>query len=169
MAVAAPATPGATALGPMLVAGIGEMVLTMDPSTLLVAYGLGSCIALSLWDPQVKVAALAHFMLPSGPLTSLPVKFVDSGLPTLLAEFQRAGGRPRRAQLKAAGGAAMLAVVATSMEIGRRNGEALHAALGQHGLRLHKQDLGGKSGRTVQLEPATGRLLIKSVSSVSVL
>ena len=47
--------------------------------------------------------------------------------------------------------------------------KALQAALGQHGLRLHQQDLGGKAGRTVQLEPATGRLLIKSVSSVSVL
>jgi chemotaxis protein CheD len=168
MTLAAPVTGGAAA-GQVLVAGIGEMVVTLDPSSILVAYGLGSCVALSLWDPQVKAAALAHFMLPSGPLTSLPVKFVDSGLPTLLAEFQRAGGRPRRAQLKAAGGAAMLAVVATSMEIGRRNAEALQAALGRHGLRLDRHDFGGKTGRTVQLEAATGRLLIKSVSSVSVL
>jgi chemotaxis protein CheD len=155
--------------GSVLVAGIGEMVVTRDPSVMLIAYGLGSCVALTLWDPQTKTAALAHFMLPSGPLNSPPVKFVDSGLPTLLAEFQRAGGQPRRAQLKAAGGAAMLAVVATTMEIGKRNAEALQIALGQNGLRLHQQDLGGKSGRTVQLEPATGRLLIKSVSSVSVL
>jgi chemotaxis protein CheD len=148
MTLAAPVTGGA-AVGQVLVAGIGEMVVTVDPSTVLVAYGLGSCVALSLWDPQVKAAALAHFMLPSGPLTSLPVKFVDSGLPTFLAEFQRAGGRPRRSQLKAA--------------------EALQAALGRHGLRLDRHDFGGKTGRTVQLEAATGRLLIKSVSSVSVL
>jgi chemotaxis protein CheD len=168
MVLAAPLVPGAAG-GQVLVAGIGEMVVTRDPSTLLIAYGLGSCVALSLWDPQAKVAALAHFMLPSGPLTNPPVKFVDSGLPTFLAEFQRAGGQPRRSQLKAAGGAAMLAVVATTMEIGKRNAEALQAALGQHGLRLAGQDLGGKAGRTVQLEPATGRLLIKSVSSVSVL
>jgi len=168
MVLAAPLLPGATG-GPVLVAGIGEMVITRDPATLLVAYGLGSCVALCLWDPQSKVAALAHFMLPSGPLNSPPVKFVDSGLPTFLTEFRRAGGQPRRSEIKAAGGAAMLAVVATTMEIGKHNGEALQAALGQHGLRLHKQDLGGKAGRTVQLEPATGRLLIKSVSSVSVL
>jgi chemotaxis protein CheD len=169
MALAAPVTPGVGTTGQMLVAGIGEMVVTRDPATMLVAYGLGSCVALALWDPHTKLAALAHFMLPSGPLTHPPVKFVDSGLPTLLAEFQRAGGLPRRAQLKAAGGAAMLAVVATTMEIGKRNAEALESALGVHGLRLHARDLGGKSGRTVQLEPATGRLLVKSVSSVSVL
>ena len=63
----------------------------------------------------------------------------------------------------------MLAVMASTMEIGKRNAEALHAALGQHGLRLHNSDLGGKSGRTVQLEGSTGRLLVKSVASVSVL
>ena len=169
MALAAPVSAASVGTGPMLVAGIGEMVVTRDPSTMLVAYGLGSCVALALWDPATKLAALAHFMLPSGPLTNPPVKFVDSGLPTFLAEFQRAGGVPRRAHVKAAGGAAMLAVVATTMEIGKRNAEALVGALGNQGLRLHAQDLGGKAGRTVQLEPATGRLLVKSVSSVSVL
>jgi chemotaxis protein CheD len=169
MGLAAPARPTLLDTGQMLVAGIGEMVVTRDPSTVLVAYGLGSCVALSLWDPRTRVAALAHFMLPSGPATTPPVKFVDSGLPTFLAEFQRAGGLARRAHLKAAGGAAMLAVVATTMEIGKRNAEAITNALGAQGLRLHATDLGGKAGRTVQLEPATGRLLVKSVSSVSVL
>ena len=169
MALAAPVAPAAAGSASVLVAGIGEMVVTRDPATLLVAYGLGSCVALALWDPRTRLAGLAHFMLPSGPLSNPPVKFVDSGLPTFLAAFQRAGGMPRRAHLKAAGGAAMLAVVATTMEIGKRNAEALETALGAQGLRLHARDLGGKAGRTVQLEPATGRLLVKSVSSVSVL
>ena len=153
----------------VLVAGIGEMVITNNPQAALVAYGLGSCVALSMWDAKARVAGLAHFMLPSGPLTHPPVKFVDSGLPQFFSEFKRRGGDPKRAEMKAAGGAAMLAIMASSMEIGKRNAEALEAALGQHGLRLHGRDLGGKSGRTVQLEPATGRLLVKSVTSVSVL
>ena len=153
----------------VLVAGIGEMVLTSNPNAALVAYGLGSCVALTMWDPKARVAGLAHFMLPSGPLTSPPVKFVDSGLPQFFSEFKRRGGDPKRAEMKAAGGAAMLAIVASTMEIGKRNGEAVQAALGALGLRLHRSDLGGKAGRTVQLEPATGRLLVKSVTSVSVL
>jgi chemotaxis protein CheD len=169
MALAAPVSVPAAAEGRILVAGIGEMVVTRDPSAVLVAYGLGSCVALAAWDPHSRLAALAHFMLPCGPLSHPPVKFVDSGLPTFLAEFAKAGGIARRAQFKAAGGAAMLAVVATTMEIGKRNGEAVQAALVAQGLRLHRSDLGGKAGRTVQMEPATGRLLIKSVSSVSVL
>jgi len=153
----------------VLVAGIGEMVITTNPNAALIAYGLGSCVALSMWDPMACVAGLSHFMLPSGPLADLPVKFVDSGLPQFLSEFRRRGGDPGRAEMKAAGGAAMLAVKASTMEIGKRNAEALQAALGAHGLRLHRSDLGGKAGRTVQLEPSTGRLLVRSVTSVSVL
>jgi chemotaxis protein CheD len=159
----------ASAVGEVLVAGIGEMVVTSDPNAALVAYGLGSCVALSIWDPRVRVAGLAHFMLPSGPLTHPPVKFVDSGLPQFFSEFTRRGGDLRRAQMKAAGGAAMLAVMASTMEIGKRNAEALQTALRSHGLRLHGSDLGGKAGRTVQLDGATGRLLVKSVTTISVL
>ncbi len=153
----------------VLVAGIGEMVVTANPNAALIAYGLGSCVALSMWDPKARVAGLAHFMLPSGTLADPPVKFVDSGLPRFFSEFTRRGGDLRRAQMKAAGGAAMLAVVASTMEIGKRNAEALQAALREHGLRLQSADLGGKAGRTVQLEGSTGRLLVKSVTSVSVL
>ena len=57
----------------VLVAGIGEMVITTNPNAALIAYGLGSCVALSMWDPMACVAGLAHFMLPSGPLADLPV------------------------------------------------------------------------------------------------
>jgi chemotaxis protein CheD len=158
-----------TGARPILVAGIGELVLTRDPSTQLVAYGLGSCVALALWDPSSRLAALAHFMLPSGPIARQPAKFVDSGVPCVLAEFRRQGGSPRRAVLKAAGGAAMLAVVSTPLEIGTCNATTLVAALGAEGLRLRASDLGGRAGRTVQLEPATGRLLVKSVHRLAVL
>jgi chemotaxis protein CheD len=153
----------------VLVAGIGEMVVTNNPNSALVAYGLGSCVALAIWDPRARVAGLAHFMLPTGPLTNPPVKFVDSGIPQFFSEFTRRGGDLRRAQMKAAGGAAMLAVMASTMEIGKRNAEAVQLALSQRGLRLHGSDLGGKAGRTVQLEGSTGRLLVKSVTTVSVL
>jgi chemotaxis protein CheD len=147
----------------LLVAGIGEMDLATDASTSLVAYGLGSCVALALWDPRTKVGGLAHFMLPSGSAGGPPVKFVESGMGVFLAAFEAHGGSTRRAQIKAAGGAAMLAITASALEIGRRNGEAVTAALRGRGLSIHATDLGGKAGRTVQLEVATGRLQVKSV------
>jgi chemotaxis protein CheD len=142
------------------------MVLSRDATATLVAYGLGSCVALAAWDPVSRVGALAHFMLPKGQSDGLPVKFVDSGLHGFLDAFASAGGRVPRARFKAAGGASMLALVSDGLEIGRRNSEAVMAGLSAAGLRLHASDLGGKAGRTVQLSVASGRLLVKSIDTM---
>jgi chemotaxis protein CheD len=153
----------ATANPQLLVAGIGEMVVTADVDSQLVAYGLGSCVALALWDPRARVGGLAHFMLPSGSADGPPVKFVETGMAAFLAAFEAHGGSPRRAQIKAAGGAAMLALSASGLAIGRRNAQAVETALEERGLALHASDLGGNAGRTVQLDVASGRLHVKSL------
>lgn len=151
------------------VAGIGELVSSADPDHTLVCYGLGSCVALSAWDPRVRAAAMAHFMLPSGAGGGPPVKFVDEGFDRLLAALRAVGGSPARAEFKAAGGASMLAVMAGALDIGRRNAQAVEARLAGAGLRLAASDLGGSAGRTVQLAVGNGRLLIKSVSGTKTL
>jgi len=151
----------------LLVAGIGEMVLSSSPDSHLIAYGLGSCIALTVWDPRVKVGGLAHFMLPSGPANGAsPVKFIDSGLDTYLKALEAKGASLARCILKAAGGAAML-TIGGGLAIGKRNAESLQSALTERGLSLTAVALGGNAGRTVQLQVADGRFLIKSLSSVS--
>jgi chemotaxis protein CheD len=156
-----------TAAAGLLVAGIGELVSSSDPSHTLVSYGLGSCVALTAWDPRTKAAALAHFMLPSGSGGGSPVKFVDEGFIRFVEAFRALGGFPNRAQFKAAGGASMLAVMSSSLDIGRRNGAAVEAHLAAAGLRLVASDLGGKAGRTVQLAVSDGRLLVKSVAGTT--
>jgi len=151
----------------LLVAGIGEMVLSSSPDAHLVAYGLGSCIALAVWDPRAKVGGLAHFMLPNGPANSgSPVKFIDTGLDEFLHAVEAKGALLSRSVFKAAGAAAML-TVGGGLAIGKRNAEAMDAALKERGLSLAAKALGGNAGRTVQLEVSDGRFLIKSLSSVS--
>jgi chemotaxis protein CheD len=151
----------------LIVAGIGEMVLSSDADAHLVAYGLGSCIALAIWDPRTRVGGLAHFMLPSGPATGgSPVKFIDTGLDTYLRAVEASGAILSRCRLKAAGGAAML-TVGGGLAIGKRNAETLQAGLAARGLSLAASSIGGNAGRTVQLEMADGRFLVKSLSSVT--
>ncbi len=151
----------------LLVAGIGEMVLSNQPGTHLVAYGLGSCVALGAWDPRSRVAGLAHFMLPAGPANgSSPVKFIDTGIDTFLGALQSNGASLQRTIFKAAGAAAML-TVGGGLAIGKRNADSIRAALAERGLPLTATALGGNAGRTVQLEVGNGRFLIKSLSTVT--
>ena len=156
-----------TATSSLLAAGIGEMVLSSSPDDHLIAYGLGSCIALAVWDPRARVGGLAHFMLPSGPANSgSPVKFIDTGLDTFLRALEAQGAVLNRSTLKAAGAAAML-TVGGGLAIGKRNAETMQSSLTERGLNLTASSLGGNVGRTVQLEVADGRFLIKSLSSVT--
>jgi chemotaxis protein CheD len=151
----------------LLVAGIGEMVLSSDADAHLVAYGLGSCIALAVWDPKSRVGGLAHFMLPNGPANSRsPVKFIDTGLDVYLKALEAKGAVLGQSVIKAAGAAAML-TVGGGLAIGKRNAETMQAALAGRGLSMAATALGGNAGRTVQLEVGDGRFLIKSLSSVT--
>jgi chemotaxis receptor (MCP) glutamine deamidase CheD len=57
--------------------------------------------------------------------------------------------------------------VGGGLAIGKRNEEMMQTSLTERGLNLTAASLGGNVGRTVQLEVADGRFLIKSLSSVT--
>ena len=45
-----------------LIVGIGEFAVTDQPGGSIVTHALGSCIAVCIWDPTVRVAGLLHFL-----------------------------------------------------------------------------------------------------------
>jgi chemotaxis protein CheD len=135
----------------------------------LVAYSLGSCVAICLYDPLKKVAGMAHVVLPAVPekgAGAAPGKFGDTAVPALLYAMQQAGAAPVRLDCRLAGGAAVLAIGGTGRlpPIGQRNVEAVKAALEQVRLRVRAEDTGGTQGRTVRLDAATGRVTVRKVS-----
>ena len=44
----------------MIVVNLGEIKVSQRPQEVLVAHGLGSCVAIAAVDPVVKAAGLAH-------------------------------------------------------------------------------------------------------------
>jgi chemotaxis protein CheD len=147
--------------------GIGEAAFDRAGTT-LTAIGLGSCVGLSAWDPVTRIGGLAHFMLPSGTRAGNPVKYIDTGLGWFLDALTQAGASPRRSQYKAAGGAAMFAGVSGSLEVGRRNADALDDALALAGLRLIAREVGGAVGRSIELDLSTGLLSIRTIRGTSI-
>lgn len=149
--------------------GIGQLALSRDPHDILVAYGLGSCVGISCWDPEAKVAALAHILLPSSEGKRVddrePARFADSGIDLLLQRLAEAGAVKRRLIVKVAGGAAVLgAANAEKFKIGARNAEAITERLKHHGIRVAAADLGGTKGRTMELHVATGKTFVRTAA-----
>lgn len=149
----------------MVAVGLGELAVSARPRETLVAWSLGSCLGLTMYDPLARIGGLVHCLLPDSGLCPTraherPAMFVDSGLAELLCRLRAAGAEPRRLQVKAAGGAALLGEGGL-FRIGERNLEALHAVLPRLGLRLHGSLLGGTEARTLLLAIDTGRAAVR--------
>ncbi len=150
--------------------GIGQLAVSKDPSQILIAYGLGSCVAVSVYDPAARVAGMVHVLLPASegkqPDPREPARFADTGIDSLVREMVAMGAMPRRCVVKVAGGASVLGPAnAEKFKIGERNAEAVRERLVQHGLSPAASDLGGTKGRTLELHPATGKTFVRTAAS----
>src|SRR5919199_679799 len=127
----------------------------------LVAYGLGSCVAICLWDPATRVAGMAHVVLPGADPSGAPnPKFARSALPALVSLMQSegAGPDPRRYVARLAGGAEVLAIGGTGKlpRIGEQNAIAVRESLQAAGVQIEASELGGTRGRSVWFDPREG-------------
>ena len=147
--------------------GLGDWRVSNDPEEDLVCLGLGSCVALCVYDPVAHVAGMAHMVLPDSAAArpgSTGTKFVDIAIPTVMDQVSRLGGIGGRLRVSLVGGAHILAGAAFSSmpQIGSRNVEAAVAALEARHLKVESRETGGSAGRTVRLSVRTGELRVET-------
>src|SRR6476646_3167371 len=90
---------------------VAELAVARDEQT-LITIGLGSCVAIVLYDGTTRVGGLAHVLLPDESMArdrANPAKFPASAVTLLLSEMTRLGADPRRVRAKLVGGASMFA------------------------------------------------------------
>lgn len=139
-------------------------------ATDLVTLGLGSCVAIMLYDKEAKVGGMAHVLLPSRSLArdaSNPAKFPETAVPLLLQRMTQLGADPRRVVAKLAGGASMFAALMTpgTIQMGERNIVASRNALRDAAVPITGEAVGGAQGRSVRFHLADGRVDIRTVGS----
>ena len=131
--------------------------------------GLGSCVAIVIYDKQTRVGGMAHVLLPSEGLSrdkDNRAKFPGTAVPLLLEEMKKLGARgPFTAKI--AGGSSMFGALLPSggINMGERNVLSSRQALSDAGIPLAAQDVGGDYGRSVYFHLDDGRLLIRSLKS----
>ncbi len=152
--------------------GLGELSITSDASVVLTCNGLGSCIALCIYDPVARLGGMAHMLLPvcrtKNENDPLPSKYIDTGAPLLITRMIRKGSQKQNLIVKIAGGARMLAVPGNShLDIGQKNIAEIKAVLQRENLVISGADIGGGFGRTVRFQIDNGKITVKSVNGVS--
>ncbi len=136
----------------------------------LVTLGLGSCVAIMVHDPEARVGAMAHILLPSKSLardTTNHAKFPESAVPLLVERLTALGADPRRLVAKLAGGASMFGQLMSpgSIQMGERNIAAARNALRGAAIPIVREAVGGERGRSVRFHVKDGRVEIRSVGA----
>jgi len=128
--------------------------------------GLGSCIALALYDPVRHYGILSHLMLPKRLdefiSDSLDLRYIEDAVP-FLVEMMRINGS-KKIVAKAVGGATLFKELISpkKITIGQRNTASLIKALEKEHIPIVASDFDKEHGRTITFYHHDGILLVKS-------
>jgi len=130
--------------------------------------GLGSCVAIVLYDAVAHVGGLAHVLLPNESMSrdrSNPAKFPSTAVPLLLDEMRRLGANVARVRARIIGGASMFGnlVPPGGINIGERNVIAVRSVLAEARVPIDAEDTGSDYGRSVFLFIDDGRVEVRSL------
>ena len=151
--------PGAFHSGSVPMAGIG---VARDTGVLRTF--LGSCIGVGLHDRRLRLAGLAHVVLPAAQGRGDDCgKYADTAIPELLRRMRElAGGEALRPSAKLVGGAKMFAFQ-SGVLIGEQNLAAVEQILAELGIPVLARSCGGTKGKRMALDVVTGMVTVEAV------
>ena len=125
---------------------------------------LGSCVAVCLFDPALKIGGINHFMLPEmGRSKYGDVDSLLSGnfaMEALLNGLLTRGAKKARLQAKAFGGGTIIEV-GNTLNIGQRNASFAKEWLSRENIPLLSSDLLGPWSRKIVFIPCSGDAFCK--------
>lgn len=127
---------------------------------------LGSCVAVCLWDPVLKIGGMNHYLLPLWNGDGLPSpKYGNIAIPKLIEKLLSYGSNKKSLKAKAFGGAAVIERTTTSglLNVGERNVLICHDMLEEAKIPIMASDLGGLNGRKIIFQTDTGGVLMKKI------
>lgn len=142
-----------------LYVSMGRCLISNSPNV-LVSRGLGSCIALCIYDIYNKLGVLAHILLPEGNDNTKPFYYVNLAVPEIIKELKKRGSNKNLVWAKIIGGSNIFLNEENNLNIGTRNVNAVLKYLEKYNIRVVSTDLGGKCGRNVFFDLKDGSVKV---------
>jgi chemotaxis protein CheD len=156
-------------MGERIIVGISDQKIASNPDV-LVSYALGSCVGICIYDNVMRIAGLAHILLPDSANRQDNInvyKYADTAIERLIISMERKGCVRYRLTAKISGGANMFSSIGKS--VGEKNIEAVKKELVRLRIRMIAEDTGGNFGRTLEFDSVSGMLLVKSIQRGNVI
>lgn len=133
----------------------GQFAVSDNPGTILRTV-LGSCIAVCINDPKVRIGGMNHFLLPGyrhSERSNVDPRFGGTLMRMLVDELLKQGARREHMQAQLFGGADMHGVAG---HIGAMNAIFAQTFLELEGVRTVGQCIGGHAARSLEFTPSNG-------------
>ena len=125
---------------------------------------LGSCVAVCLWDPVLKIGGINHYLLAlwNGEGLALP-KYGNIAIKNLIDKMEQLGSNKRVLKAKVFGGAAMHQNSSGLLNVGKRNIIVAEDILAKEGIPTVSSDTGGLIGRRLLFYTETGLVRMRYI------
>jgi len=154
---------------------MGDIAVAEDANN-LTASGIGSCVAITLYAPKLKIGALAHAMLPAS-RSSCGVRdasntihntryeigdlrYVDTAIDEMLKRMLTCGAKKQDLEAKIIGGANMFSIL--DSDVGKQNVLSAKEKLKKEGIKIVGECTGGSIGRSVEFCVVPGIVTVKT-------
>lgn len=150
--------------------GLGELAVSDRPGDEIKTYGLGSCIAVVIYDRKRRIGGLLHVVYPESSVNEKraieqPGYFADTGVPLILRKMGLPGNANKRDILIRLTGGANMMDAEGRFNIGKRNLLAVKRELWKAGLGVYAEDAGGTISRTTWIDVGSGEMAIANGSN----
>ncbi len=161
---------------------LGPKECFLSPEPTLVSTVLGSCLAVTIFDPQRKVGGICHAFLPrAGQYRAMEdpgCMFVDKALTALLDRFCIIGSDCRRLEVKMFGGGQGIGAnqspdlkrvgpESLQFSVGPKNIQTAEEELAKRRMPIAARDVGGLLGRKVLFLTHTGGVWVKRLGKAN--
>ena len=151
----------------------GGLIITREPQWVMTV--LGSCVAVTMFSPRVRLAAICHAMLPhprpdfeAGPNNPAEhFRFVSHALPVMTDRFFQMGIAPSEIEVKLFGGANILHAEPGETQkhwVGNANVATARDFLAQARFLVAAENVGGTRGCKIFFNTESGVVLHKHLS-----
>jgi len=120
---------------------------------------LGSCIAVCLYDPILKIGGMNHYMLPNWSGNDLvSPKYGNIAIEKLLEKMLMMGSKKSNLTAKVFGGGDLISPQKNSLHIGERNTKVAEIMLIEYKIPIIASSTGGNRGRKILFHTGTGEV-----------
>jgi len=153
------ATPGTT---PRIYLKPGKFHFAVTPT--IVSTVLGSCISVTMHNPEYTMGAICHAVLPDELIPGEPYRYVDSSIAAMVRLFDRYRINRRDIQVKLFGGADILPQGENGyrhMTVGQQSILRANQIIEREQLRIIASDVGGTRGRKLFFHTHSGEIYLQ--------